>query len=67
MKPNFSTRIILALCTLFLSIGVFAQVTTATLTGIVDDDKGETLIGAAVVAIHEPSGSRYAAVTREDG
>ena len=67
MKSKISTRIVTLLCALFLSISAFAQVTTATLTGIVEDDKGETLIGAAVVAIHEPSGSRYAAVTREDG
>jgi Carboxypeptidase regulatory-like domain len=67
MNPKFSTRIFSLLCALFLSMSLSAQVTTATLTGIVDDDKGETLIGAAVVATHEPSGSRYAAITREDG
>jgi Carboxypeptidase regulatory-like domain/TonB dependent receptor len=67
MKSNFSTRIILALCTLFLSMSGYTQVTTATLTGVIEDDKNETLIGAAVIATHEPSGSRYAAVTREDG
>ena len=56
----------LLLC-LFLSLSAWAQVTTATLTGIVTDEKGETLIGAAVVATHEPSGSRFGAITREDG
>ena len=56
----------LLLC-LFLSMSAWSQVTTATLTGIVTDEKGETLIGAAVVATHEPSGSRFGAITREDG
>jgi Carboxypeptidase regulatory-like domain len=67
MKSKISTRIVLLLCALFLSMSLSAQVTTATLTGIVDDDKNETLIGAMVIATHEPSGSRYAALTREDG
>ncbi len=45
-----------------------AQVTTSSISGVVKDKKnGETLIGASVVATHVPSGSRYAAVTNEDG
>jgi Carboxypeptidase regulatory-like domain len=67
MKSKKFTRIVSLLCALFLSMSLSAQVTTATLTGIVDDDKNETLIGAMVIATHEPSGSRYAALTREDG
>jgi Carboxypeptidase regulatory-like domain len=52
---------------LLLSVAAWSQVTTATLTGVVADEKGETLIGAAVVATHEPSGTRFGVVTREDG
>ena len=61
------TVLIVALCSLISTPSVFAQITTATLNGVVADDKGETLIGAAVLATHEPSGTRYSVVTREDG
>ncbi|MHA8065681.1 TonB-dependent receptor [Aquirufa sp. ROCK2-A2] len=47
---------------------VFAQgSTTAALAGTVLDEKGEGLPGATVIAIHEPTGSRYGASTRADG
>jgi hypothetical protein len=47
---------------------VFAQgSTTAALAGSVLDEKGEGLPGATVIAIHEPTGSRYGASTRADG
>ena len=41
--------------------------TTAGLTGVVTDEAGETLIGANVVAVHEPSGTRSGGITRVDG
>jgi hypothetical protein len=66
MKSNFITRILLALTLLLFSTITWAQVTTATLTGLVEDDK-ESLFGAAVIAIHEPSGTRFTAITRENG
>jgi hypothetical protein len=42
-------------------------VTTASLTGIVSSDIGEPLMGATVVAVHEPTGTRYGAPSRENG
>ena len=41
--------------------------TTAGLTGVVTDASGEALIGANVVAVHEPSGTRSGGITRVDG
>ncbi|GAB4023508.1 TonB-dependent receptor [Spirosoma koreense] len=44
-----------------------AQVTTAVINGLVTDDKGAPLPGATVVAVHEPSGSRYGTTTNTSG
>ena len=48
---------------------VFAQVTTSSMAGKVtlDNANGEPVIGATVQAVHEPSGTRYMAVTNVDG
>ena len=70
MKKFFTTKIVLgamfALFTVLSSVQVFAQ-TTAAISGTVLDEKGEGLPGANVIAIHEPTGSRYGAATRADG
>lgn len=42
-------------------------VTTGTVTGVVGDSQGGVLPGATVTAVHEPSGTRYEAVTQGDG
>src|SRR5437899_10039107 len=42
-------------------------VTTAAIAGVVTDSSGAPLEGARVVALHGPSGTAYAAVTRADG
>ncbi len=58
------------LLTMMLSctLSILAQVTTATLTGQVTEAvTGETIIGASIQAVHEPSGTRYAAITNIDG
>lgn len=49
------------------SLGLFAQSTNAGINGTVKDTQGETLPGATVVAVHQPSGTTYGTVTREDG
>ena len=71
MKKILTNKIvigtILVLFTIFSSIQVFAQSTTAVISGTVLDEKGEGLPGANIIAIHEPTGSRYGAATRADG
>jgi len=42
-------------------------VTTSLLNGLVTDDGGAPLAGTSVIAVHEPSATRYGAVTRADG
>lgn len=42
-------------------------VTTASIQGSVKDDVGITLPGATIVAIHQPSGTKYGAVSNSEG
>ena len=46
-----------------------AQVTTSGMSGkvTIDTAKGESVIGANVLVVHEPSGTRYQAITNVDG
>ncbi len=48
------------------SLAIMAQVTTSSLNGKVVADDGP-VIGATVTAVHEPSGTRYNAITNNDG
>ena len=54
---------------LVVSTTIIAQVTTSSLSGMVTigDANGEPIIGATVQAVHEPSGTRYTAVSNVDG
>jgi len=58
---------LLACITLFAGVVAYAQVTTSSLGGRVVDQNGEPVIGAAVLAQHEPSGTVYGAVTNSEG
>lgn len=59
--------LIAAFAAMLMSVAAFAQVTTSALGGRVVDANGEPVVGAAVVATHEPSGTVYGVVTNADG
>ncbi len=54
---------------LTLSLTAMAQITTSSMAGkvTINDEKGEEVIGATVQVVHEPSGTRYNAVTNANG
>lgn len=51
----------------FLAVSSFAQITSSSLSGVVKDEKGETLIGANIHAIHQPTGTEYRTITNLSG
>ena len=64
---NAFKSLMLAFTTLIAGTVAYAQVTTSSLSGRVVDQNGEPVVGAAIVAQHEPSGTIYGAVTNADG
>jgi hypothetical protein len=65
---NFLTRLVLsvvAVCA--LSLNAHAQVTTGSLSGVVQDAQQAGVSGASIIAIHLPSGTTYETTSRADG
>ena len=66
---------LLYLCTCFctclmvmiISSSATAQVTTASIDGLVTDQDGEPLAGTNIIAVHEPSGTQRGVSTRANG
>lgn len=65
---NYSLKhLLLAGISMLAGTLAYAQVTTSSMNGRVADEKGEPVVGAAVVATHEPSGTVYGAIVNQNG
>ncbi len=61
-------KFLLSLAVLGLSLGVMGQGnTTSEMNGTIKDDSNASLEGASVVAVHNPTGSQYGAITNDQG
>ena len=67
MNRLLKSSLFLSVAFAFAPLALAQTVTTGALSGLVVDDSGGVLPGASVEAIHEPTGSRYSAVTGTDG
>jgi hypothetical protein len=65
MKSKKFVHLASTLLGLLFACVSYAQVTTGSITGTVKDNHGEPLAGAAIVAVHVPTGTKY--YTTADG
>ncbi len=66
MKQTFKC-LFAAFAAMLVAVSAFAQITTSSLGGRITDANGEPVVGAAVVATHELSGTVYGVTTNTDG
>jgi hypothetical protein len=59
--------LLLTVSALLVAVTAVAQVTTSSMDGIITDENGEALAGAAVIAVHVPSGTQYFAIANAEG
>lgn len=64
---SISKKILLTSLAPSIVVAAMAQVTTSSIGGRITDTKGEALAGAAVMAVHQSSGTRYTGVANKDG
>jgi hypothetical protein len=63
-SPRFFVMILFS----FISLGLFGQgVTTSSMNGKITDSNKQAMVGATVVAVHVPSGTKYGALTNSEG
>lgn len=64
---NFKRILPILIAGLLAPFFMKAQVTTSSITGQVKSVSGEPLVGATIGVVHEPTGTRYTAVSRDGG
>ena len=52
---------------LLVSYAASAQVTTSNIKGLIVDDQAVPLMGANVIAVHTPTGTKYGGISNEEG
>nr|MUH40039.1 TonB-dependent receptor [Zobellia laminariae] len=62
-----SYKVPLSVVLFFTFFSAIAQVTTSNMSGSVVDDQNLPLLGANVVVVHTPTGTKSGAITNEDG
>ena len=67
MRKNLLSSIFLLLAIAATLPTIGQGVTTSAMNGFITDAQGEILPGALVTAVHEPSGTKYSAVTSAKG
>ncbi|MFN4893429.1 MAG: carboxypeptidase regulatory-like domain-containing protein [Bacteroidota bacterium] len=60
-------RILFLFTLVFVAGQLFAQITTSAINGAVKSTADEPLVGATIVATHQPSGTKYTTITRAGG
>jgi len=60
-------KIILVLVCIALYVFANAQVTTSEISGKIEDTNGAPLPGATIMAVHEPTGTKYGITTNGEG
>jgi hypothetical protein len=66
-KPWCFGMLVIVSCIVLMSGTMMAQISTASIYGIVTDKAGHPLVGASVRATHMPSGTQYGISSRDDG
>lgn len=67
MNQKFTFLRFFYLALFLYSFNLSAQVTSSNISGVVTDDKNESLPGATIIAVHVPSGTKYVAVSDVNG
>ena len=64
---KFRLLSLLTIVFFLLNFSVFAQMTTSSIAGKIKDAKNEDVIGATIIAVHTPTGTKYGTVSDENG